>query len=72
MSNKYLTMIVHGLSLLVRMLRFKANRVRKLWWCEWILSMSWREMDGSLGGNGWRVCTPPCSWFGHCTYFVYA
>ena len=19
--------------------------------------MSWREMDGSLGGNGWRVCT---------------
>ena len=45
-------MIVHGLSLLVRMLRF-----RKLWWCEWILSMSWREMDVSLGGNGWRVCT---------------
>ena len=25
--------------------------------------MSWREMDGSLGGNGWRVCTPPCSRF---------
>ena len=50
-------MIVHGLSLLVRMLRFMANSVRKLWWCEWILSMSWREMDGSLGGNGWRVCT---------------
>ena len=67
MLNKYLTMIVHGLSLLVRMLR-----VRKLWWCEWILSMSWREMDVSLGGNGWRVCTLPCSWFGHCTYFVYA
>ena len=55
MSNKYLTMIVHGLSLLVRMLPFMANRVRKLWWCEWILSMSWRDMDASLGGNGWRV-----------------
>ena len=55
MSNKYLPMIVHGLSLLVRMLRFMANSVRKLWWCEWILSMSWREMDVSLGGNGWRV-----------------
>ena len=55
MSNKYLTVIVHGLSLLVRMLRFMANSVRTLWWCEWILSMSWREMDGSLGGNGRRV-----------------
>ena len=55
MLNKYLTMIVHGLSLLVTMLRFMANRVRKLWWCESILPMSWREMDVSLGGNGWRV-----------------
>ena len=51
MLNKYLTMIVHGLFLLVRMLRFMANSVRKLWWCEWILSMSWREMDVSLGGE---------------------
>ena len=55
MSNKYLTMIVHGLSLLVRMLRFMANSVRKLWWCEWILSMLWRERNTLLGGNGWRV-----------------
>ena len=37
--------------MLVTMLRFMANRVRKLWWCEWILSMSWREMDVSLGGE---------------------